>query len=96
MGKKRFSPVFISVLFRRFNLGTEKRRRLTLVLHSVGLSSLGAALYLQSSVFGDIIFQGYFKGIEQNFAVLSFEVFFDAVAVVYFGYLFWRLVLSAV
>jgi hypothetical protein len=61
----------------------------------MGLSSLGAALYLQSSVINGIVLQGYFRGIENNFAILSFEVFLEAFAVVYFVYLFWRFVLYA-
>jgi len=100
LGKKHGGLNFVSTLFLRcrssFKLGTEKNRAAWLLFHSLGLSALGAALYLQNSVFSGILLQGYFRGIEQNVAVLAFEVFLDAFAVVYFGYLFWRFVLSAI
>ncbi len=67
-----------------------------LLFHSLGLSSIGAALILQSQVLAGIFENGYFMGIEENLAVLSLEALLTGFAVLYFGYLFWRFVLSAI
>jgi hypothetical protein len=62
----------------------------------VGLSILGAALFLQSLVLSGILERGYFMGIEQNLAVLYSEIFLTALAITYLVYLFWRFVVSAI
>jgi hypothetical protein len=82
-------------LFSWFHLKMRKDRRLHVFFHSVGLSTLGAAIFLQGLVLGTIFLHGYFRGVEQNFFVLSSEIVLMAFAISYVGYLFWRLVLSA-
>jgi len=61
------------------------------VFHSLGLSCLGGAIFLQMLVFTGILQQGYFMAIEQNPAILTFEVALTGFAVVYFIYIYQRL-----
>ncbi len=63
-----------------------------MLVHAVGLSAIGASLFLNVLVFGQIFGQGYFLGVENNLAVLCAEVVLVAVAVLYYCYLFVRLV----
>jgi hypothetical protein len=69
-------------------------RRLRLFLHSLGLSCLGGAIFLQVLVFADIVQHGYFMAVEQNPAILAFEVALTAFAAVYFVYIYQRLMRS--
>ena len=69
-------------------------RRLRLFLHSLGLSCLGGAIFLQVLVFADIVQHGYFMAVEQNSAILSFEVVLTGFAAVYFVYIYQRLLRS--
>jgi hypothetical protein len=69
-------------------------RRLRLFLHSLGLSCLGGAIFLQVLVFADIVQHGYFMAVEQNPAILSFEVVLTGFAAVYFVYIYQRLMRS--
>ena len=62
--------------------------RLRLVFHSLGLSCLGGAVFLQILVFKDIVQQGYFMGIEQNPIILQFEVALTVFAVIYLVHLY--------
>lgn len=55
---------------------------------------MGAALFLQSSVLGGILKQGYFLGIEKNPIVLYSEVALTAMAITYLVYLLWRFIIS--
>jgi hypothetical protein len=66
-------------------------RRMRFVFHSLGLSCLGGALFLQILVFADILQHGYFMAVEQNPAILAFEVELTAFAAVYFVYIYQRL-----
>ncbi len=66
-------------------------RRIRFVFHSMGLSCLGGAIFLQILVFADIVQRGYFMAIEQNPAILSFEVILTVFALVYFIYVYQRL-----
>jgi hypothetical protein len=66
-------------------------RRMRFVFHSLGLSCLGGALFLQILVFADILQHGYFMAVEQNPAILAFEVALTAFAAVYFVYIYQRL-----
>ena len=59
-----------------------------LVFHSLGLSCLGGAVFLQILVFKDIVQQGYFVGIEKNPVILQFEVALTVFAVVYLIHLY--------
>jgi hypothetical protein len=69
-------------------------RRLRLFLHSLGLSCLGGAIFLQVLVFADIVQHGYFMAVEQNTAILAFEVALTGFAAVYFVYIYQRLMRS--
>jgi hypothetical protein len=69
-------------------------RRMRLFLHSLGLSCLGGAIFLQVLVFSDIVQHGYFMAVEQNTAILGFEVGLTAFAAVYFVYIYQRLMRS--
>jgi len=59
-----------------------------LIFHSIGLSCLGGAVFLQILVFKDIVQQGYFVGIEKNPVVLQLEVALTVFAVVYLIHLY--------
>jgi hypothetical protein len=65
-----------------------------LFLHSLGLSCLGGAIFLQVLVFSDIVQHGYFMAVEQNPAILGFEVGLTGFAAVYFVYIYQRLMRS--
>jgi hypothetical protein len=66
-------------------------RRIRFVFHSLGLSCLGGAIFLQALVFADILQHGYFMAVEQNPAILAFEVALTGFAVIYFIYIYQRL-----
>ncbi len=59
-------------------------RRMRYAFHVFGLSCLGGAIFLQIICFTDIASKGYFLAIEQNVAILGFEVFLTGYATVYF------------
>jgi hypothetical protein len=64
------------------------------LFHTLGLSCIGGAIFLQTLVFTGIVQQGYFMAIEQNTAVLSFEVVLTVFAIIYFVYIYQRLIRS--
>jgi hypothetical protein len=66
-------------------------RRIGFIFHSLGLSCLGGAIFLQILVFGDILQHGYFMAVEQNSAILAFEVALTGFAAIYFIYICQRL-----
>jgi hypothetical protein len=66
-------------------------RKIRFVFHSLGLSCLGGAIFLQGLVFADILQHGYFMAVEQNPAILAFEVALTGFAVIYFIYIYQRL-----
>ena len=66
-------------------------RKIRFVFHSLGLSCLGGSIFLQVLVFSGIFQRGYFTAIEQNFTVLTFEIILTGFAVIYFIYIFQRL-----
>ncbi len=61
---------------------------LRLVFHSLGLSCLGGAVFLQILVFKDIVQQGYFVGIENNPIILQLEVALTVFALIYLIHLY--------
>jgi hypothetical protein len=69
-------------------------RRLLVVFHTLGLSCLGGAIFLQTLVFAGIVQQGYFTAIEQNTTILSFEVALTIFSIIYFIYVYQRLIRS--
>lgn len=69
-------------------------RRARALFHMLGLSCLGGAIFLQILVFADILQHGYFIAVEQNPAILAFEVTLTAFALIYFAYIYQRLIRS--
>ena len=69
-------------------------RRMRVIFHTLGLSCVGGAIFLQVLVFSGIVQQGYFMAIEQNMAILSFEVVLTVFAIIYFVYIYERLIRS--
>ena len=49
---------------------------------------------MQTLVFAGIVQQGYFMAIEQNSTILSFEVVLTVFAIIYFVYIYQRLMRS--
>lgn len=62
--------------------------RVRLIFHSLGLSCLGGAVFLQILVFKDIVQQGYFMGIERNPVILQLEISLTVFAVIYLVHLY--------
>jgi hypothetical protein len=69
-------------------------RRARALFHTLGLSCMGGAIFLQALVFTDILQHGYFMAVEQNPAILAFEVSITAFALIYFIYIYQRLMRS--
>ena len=69
-------------------------RKIRVAFHSIGLSCTGGAIFLQILMFSSIIYQGYFKAVEANPAILSLETVLTVFAVIYFIYIFRRLIRS--
>jgi hypothetical protein len=69
-------------------------RRMRLLFHSMGLSCIGGAIFLQILVFTDILRNGYFMAVENNPAILIFEVNLTIFALIYFVYIYQRLLRS--
>jgi len=68
--------------------------RMRVLLHSLGLSCLGGAIFLQILVFTDILQHGYFMAVENNPAILAFEIVLTAFALIYFIYMYQRFIRS--
>jgi len=75
------------------NTVKQDRRKQTL-FHTLGLSCLGGAIFLQILVFTDILTHGYFMAVESNQAILSFEIILTAFSSVYFLYIYQRFIRS--
>lgn len=60
-----------------------------LILHLLGLSCIGGAIFLQYLVFADIMVNGYFYGVERNLVVLMAEFMLLCYAAAYYVHL-WR------
>jgi hypothetical protein len=69
-------------------------RRIRLIFHSLGLSCLGGALFLEALVFADIIQHGYFMAVERNPAILILEIGLTAFSLIYFIYMYQRFIRS--
>jgi hypothetical protein len=69
-------------------------RKMRVLFHTLGLSCVGGAIFLQALVFTGIAQQGYFMAIEQNTTILTFEVALTAFAIIYFVYIYQRLIRS--
>jgi len=66
-----------------------------LLFHSLGLSCLGGAVFLQILVFKDIVQQGYFFGVEHNPFIRQFELGLTIFALIYLAYLYVSLIRTA-
>jgi membrane protein implicated in regulation of membrane protease activity len=66
--------------------------RISLVIHSLGLSCLGGAIFLQILVFSAILTQGYFKAVETSPSILSLEMILTAFTAIYFIYVYQRVI----
>ncbi len=73
---------------------TATSRSVRVLFHTLGLSCLGGAIFLQVLVFSGIVGQGYFVAVEKNIAILGFEVVLTVFAMVYFVYIYQRLIRS--
>ena len=69
-------------------------RKMLFIFHSLGLSCLGGAIFLQILVFADIMNKGYFIAAENNSIILTLEVGLTAFASLYFIYIYQRLMRS--
>jgi len=69
-------------------------RRIQLLFHTFGLSCLGGAIFLQILVFADIAGHGYFMAVENNPAILTFEIALTIFALFYFVYTYLRFIRS--
>jgi hypothetical protein len=69
-------------------------RRLQMLFHTLGLSCIGGAIFLQVLVFTDIVQHGYFMAVERNPAILALEVFLTVFSLVYFVYTYFRFIRS--
>lgn len=73
---------------------TKPDRRIQALFHTMGLSCLGGAIFLQILVFTDILQHGYFMAVENNPAILTFEIILTAFSLIYFIYLYQRFIRS--
>ena len=64
--------------------------KLKLLIHNLGMASIGGSIFLQILVFSDIIQHGYFLAIEHNPFILGFESSLAVFALLYFAYLYQR------
>jgi hypothetical protein len=69
-------------------------RRIRVLFHTLGLSCLGGAIFLQILVFLDIAERGYFTAVENNPAILTFEIVLTFFAFIYFIYIYQRFIRS--
>jgi hypothetical protein len=69
-------------------------QRIRTFVHSVGLSCIGGAIFLQILVFTDIFQHGYFMAVENNPAILAFEIMLTVFALTYFVYIYQRFMRS--
>jgi len=68
--------------------------RIRILFHSLGLSCVGGALFLEILVFSDILQHGYFMAVEKNPAILAFEICLTGFSLLYFVYLYQRFIRS--
>ncbi|MEM2995234.1 MAG: hypothetical protein QXI91_04380 [Candidatus Bathyarchaeia archaeon] len=68
--------------------------KIQMLFHILGLSCLGGAIFLQTLVFTDILQHGYFMAIENNPAILAFEMLLTIFAIIYFIYMYQRFIRS--
>jgi hypothetical protein len=69
-------------------------RRMQILFHTLGLSCVGGAIFLQILVFADILQHGYFMAVESNAIILAFEILLTIFSLIYFLYIYQRFVRS--
>ncbi len=69
-------------------------RRIRIAFHCLGLSCISGAIFLQILTFSSILYKGYFKAVEANPTVLSFEIVLTGFALIYFIYIYQQLIRS--
>jgi hypothetical protein len=69
-------------------------RKIIVVLHSLGLSCIGGAIFLQLLVFSSILYEGNFKAVETNPIILAGEMVLTVFGLIYFIYFYLRLILK--
>lgn len=67
-------------------------RRIHILFHGLGLSCIGGAIFLQIVAFSSILFHGYFRAVEKNPAIISSEIVLTTFALIYFIYIYQRLI----
>jgi len=85
--------MFSSASLTHFFNKVKNQRKPNLVLHGLGLSSLGAALFLEILVLTGIAQHDYFVGSENNLAILALELFLTFFGMAYFAYMLSHLIL---
>jgi hypothetical protein len=68
--------------------------RIRVLFHTLGLSCIGGAIFLQILVFADILQHGYFRAIENNPVILMLEIALTTFALIYFIYIYQRFIRS--
>ncbi|MGA2309512.1 MAG: hypothetical protein ABSG57_08195 [Candidatus Bathyarchaeia archaeon] len=76
------------------NFPTRSNHQAQVLFHTLGLSCLGGAIFLQLLVFTDILQHGYFMAVENNPAILSFEILLTFFSAIYFVYMYQRFIRS--
>jgi hypothetical protein len=66
--------------------------KINLVIHSLGLSCLGGAIFLQILVFSNILLQGYFRAVETNSTILTIEITLTVFTAIYFLYTYQKVI----
>ena len=64
------------------------KRRGRFVFQFLGLSCIGGAILLQAIIFSSILLRGYFRGVENNPIILTFEIVLTALGLFYFIYMY--------
>ena len=73
-------------------IGQKLNNRINIAIHSLGLSCLGGAIFLQILVFSDILMQGYFKAVEASLPVLTIEITLTVFTAIYFVYVYQKII----
>jgi len=89
--KLRYGLLIFTIVM---SVTTKPDRRIQLLFHTLGLSCLGGAIFLQVLVFTDILQHGYFMAVEKNPAILSLEVLLTVFSLAYFIYIYQRFIRS--
>jgi len=66
-------------------------RLFKLLFHTLGMSCLGGAVFIEALVFSDILQHGYFCAVETEPFILTLELLLTIYAAIYLAYMFYRL-----